>query len=88
MGGAEELCRQQGIAFIPVAMESLEGWHEVAEAQVRKIGSALGRHTGQDEKEVTAHPISRCSLLLQKCTAALLLKRTSTHASREVTGVL
>ena len=88
MRGAEELCRQQGIAFVPVAMESLGGWHEVAQAQVRKIGSALGRHTGQDEKEVTAHLISRCSLLLQKGTAALLINRTSTHAPREVTGVL
>ena len=49
------------------------GWHEVALAQVRKIGSALGRHSGQDENEVTAHLISRCSLLLQKGTAALLI---------------
>ena len=46
MREAGELCRQQGIAFIPVALESLGGWHEVALAQVKKIGSALGRHTG------------------------------------------
>ena len=86
MREAGELCRQQGIAFIPVALESLGGWHEVALAQVRKIGSALGRHSGQDEKEVTAHLISRCSLLLQKGTAALLLNRAP-QAAAEVTGV-
>ena len=85
MREAGELCRQQGIAFIPLALESLGGWHEVALAQVRKIGSALGRHTGQDEKEVTAHLISRCSLLLQKGTAALLTNRTP-QAAGPVTG--
>ena len=85
MREAGELCSQQGIAFIPVALESLGGWHEVALAQVRKIGSALGRHTGQDEKEVTAHLISRCSLLLQKGTAALLTNRTP-QAAGPVTG--
>ena len=46
---AEELCREQGIAFIPVVAESLGGWHQVALDQFRKLGSALARHTGQDE---------------------------------------
>ena len=53
---------------------------------MKKIGSALGRHSGQDEKEVTAHLISRCSLLLQKGTAALLLNRAP-QAAVKVTGV-
>ena len=48
---AEELCREQGIAFIPVVAESLGGWHQVALDQFRKLGSALARHTGQDEGE-------------------------------------
>ena len=55
----------------------------VALNQVKKIGSALGR---QDKKEVTAHLISACSLLLQKGTAALLLNRAP-QAAVEVTGV-
>ena len=46
---AEELCREQEIAFIPVVAESLGGWHQVALDQFRKLGSALARHTGQDE---------------------------------------
>ena len=47
---AEELCREQVIAFIPVVEESLGGWHHVALDQFRKLGSALARHTGQDEE--------------------------------------
>ena len=48
---AEELCREKEIAFIPVVAESLGGWHQVALDQFRKLGSALARHTGQDERE-------------------------------------
>ena len=48
---AEELCREQEIAFIPVVAESLGGWHQVALDQFWKLGSALARHTSQDEGE-------------------------------------
>ena len=42
MRGAEEDCRRQGIAFIPIAVESFGGSHGAAEAEVRKLGAALG----------------------------------------------
>ena len=54
--GAEEECRAQGIAFLPMVAESLGGWHSVAEREVRKLGAALARHTGQEEGEA----ISTC----------------------------
>ena len=49
MGGTAELCDQQGIAFIQVVAESTGGWHKVAMEQLKKLGSALARHTGQEE---------------------------------------
>ena len=49
--GAEEDCQQQGIAFLPLVAESLGGWHQCAEREVKKLGSALARHTGQLESE-------------------------------------
>ena len=60
--GAEEQCRRQGLAFIPLAAESLGGWHEVAVAEVRKLGSALGWHTGQEEGETTNQLFQRLSI--------------------------
>ena len=36
-----EECRNQGIVVLPIAAESLGGWHPVAVAEVRKLGSAL-----------------------------------------------
>ena len=53
--GAAEDCRREGIAFLPLVVESLGGWHTAAEAEVRKLGAALARQTGQEEGEVLRH---------------------------------
>ena len=72
---AGELCRRQGLAFIPLAAESLGAWHEVAVAEITKLGSALGRHTGQEEGEATNQLFQRLSLLLMKGNSSLFLNR-------------
>ena len=36
-----------GIAFIPMVAESFGGWHSAAEQEVKKLGTALARHTGK-----------------------------------------
>ena len=58
-----------------------------AEAEIKKLGSALARHTGQDEGECISHLFSRCALLLQRGLAALLLNRLPSHPPPEVDGV-
>ena len=73
MRGSADLCDQQGIAFIPVVAESMGGWHKVALEQLRKLGSALARHTGQEEGETIGHLLTRASVLLQKGLSALLV---------------
>ena len=50
-----EACRRAGIVFIPLPMETLGGWHEQTVCQVKKLGYALARHTGQDENEAIRH---------------------------------
>ena len=55
MRGAGELCRGQGIAFIPIVAESLGGLHGIAVREIKKIGAALARHTGEDEGQTTSH---------------------------------
>ena len=85
--GAGELCQAEGLAFIPIVAESLGGWHSVAVVQIKKIGSALARHTGQEEAAVVSHLITRCSILLQRGTAALLLNRVPDHPDAALDGV-
>ena len=71
--GVEEDCRQQGIAFIPMVAESFGGWHTSAEQEVKKLASALARHTGQEEGEAISH--LWLGVLLQRGNAAILANR-------------
>ena len=38
-----------------MAVESFGGWYGAAETEVRKLGAALARHTGQDDGEAVHH---------------------------------
>ena len=70
-----EVCRREGIAFIPLAVEALGGWHEVAVAEVRKLSAALARQRGDEEKEAARRLFQRLSLLLMRGNAALFTNR-------------
>ena len=82
----EDLCREQGITFIPVVAESLGGWHRVALEQLHKLSSALARHTGQEESDMFDHLVKRVSILLQKGLASMLLNRNPSHPDAEIDG--
>ena len=76
------------IASIPVEAESLGGWHIVWLEQLRKIGFALARHTGQEEGETISHLLTSASVLLQKGLSALLLNRIPCHPTPAIGGTL
>jgi hypothetical protein len=84
--GAEAACRQQGIAFVPLAFESFGGMHEVALAEVQKLAAALARHTGQEEAEACLHLYGRLSILLQRGNAVILANRIPTFPDAEIDG--
>ena len=58
MRGAAELCRVEGLAFVLIVAESLGGFHPVAIEQLKRIASALARHTAQEESEAIHHTAS------------------------------
>ena len=66
--------------------ESLGGWHKVGLEQLRKLGSALARHTGQEEGETISHLLTRASVLLQKGLSALLLNRIPSFPTPAIAG--
>ena len=57
-------CHQQGIVFLPLAVESLGAWHKSAIAEVKKLGSSLARHTGEDEATAIRHLFQQLSIAL------------------------
>ena len=88
MRGAADDCARQGVAFIPLAFESLGGWHTTAELQVRRLAQALARQTGKDESECCSQAISRLSLLLMKGNASILINRIPAAPDAAVDGLL
>ena len=87
LNGAEELCRRQGMAFFPLAAETFGGWHRVGEREVKKLGSALARHTGQEESEAVHHLWGRLAILLQRGNAAILGNRVPNFPLPQVDGL-
>ena len=88
--GVAEACQQQGLAFLPIAFETLGGFHQVAVEQVKRIGVALARNQGSDEKVATRQLFQRLSLTLMRGNAALILGRRpdDDFAPAEIDGVM
>ena len=56
--------------------------------EVRKLGAALARQTGQDEGEAASHLWRRLGILLQRGNAAILGNRVPALPRAYVDGVL
>ena len=84
--GALEDCRRQGIKFIPLAVESLGGWHELAVGEIRKLAAALARQSGQEEKEARGHLLQRLSVSLMRGNGALFVNRIPDSVEADIDG--
>ena len=82
-----QACNQQGIVFLPLAVESLGAWHKSAVGEIKKLGSALARHTGEEETTVTLHLFQQLSIALVKGNAALLNNRKPCDSSEGDEGL-
>ena len=79
--------KKKGIVFLPLAVESLGAWHKSATAEVRKLGSCLARHTGEDETITITHLFQQLSIALVKGNAALMNNRNPSAAVDRDEGI-
>ena len=88
--GAAQACQDQGIAFLPIAMETLGRFHKVALEQVKRIGAAVARHQGIEELVATKQLFQRLLVTLMQSNAALLMSRRpdTDMAVPEVYGII
>ena len=70
-----------------MAFETLGGWHVNTVSQVKKVGTALTRQTGQEESVAIQQLAQRLLVLLAKANSALILNRIPTFPHSEVDGV-
>ena len=68
--------------------ETFGGWHPEAGRQVKKLGAALARHTGQEEGEAVSHMWSRMGILLQRGNAAIFGNRIPNQPGAYIDGIL
>ena len=85
-----EACRQEGLVFLPFAMETLGGLHSGAVSQVRQIAATLARSKGLPEGEVTGQLFGRLSLTLMRGNAQMLASRCQedSRVPPQVDGVM
>ena len=83
-----EHCRREGMVFIPLALESLGGWHKAAVGEVKKLGCALARHTGQEEGVAISRLFQRLAVLLVKGNMALICNRVPDNSSLAIIGMI
>ena len=87
MAGAAEDCQREGIKFLPIVVETLGGWHQGAEQQVKKLAGAKARHSGQEEEESLRHAFTRLSILIMKGNSAILSNRIPNFSSSHIDGI-
>ena len=68
--------------------ETFGGWHSAAQREVKKLGAALARHTGQEEGEAISHLWSRMGILLQRGNAAILGNRVLSQPGAHIEGII
>ena len=85
-----EACSQQGLVFLPFAMETLGGLHSSAMTQAKQIAAAMARSKGCEESETTSQLLGKLSLTLMRCNAMMLTSRhrDSDFVSPDVDGIM
>ena len=74
--GAAAACQEQGLSFLPIAMETLGGLHQVATVQLKRLASALARQAGEDEGTATRQLFQRVALGLMRGNAVMMVSRS------------
>ena len=71
-------CRAVGVSFVPLLVESLGGWSDLAAKTLSSIGRLLGQRLGIPPSETTRHLFQRCAISLWRGNATLWLHRCPT----------
>lgn len=81
-----ERCEGEGITFLPLAVDTLGGWHPEALDVITRLGRQLARNVGKLDEEVVRHLRQRLGVLLVRDNVAMLCARTPTFPPAAVDG--
>jgi len=83
-----ERCRQEGIEFLPMAVETWGGWHPKARDIIKTLATQMARQTGGEEQVIILHTRERLGILLQRGNVSLLTSPIPEFSQPEVDGDL
>ena len=82
-----EPCREAGILFFPLPVDTLGAWSETMVEQVKRMGGALARNRGEDDSDVIRHLTQRVAVVLARLNASMLLNRAPQNTPTHVDGI-
>ena len=68
-------CRAQGIAFMPLVVETFGGWDDDAVKYLKDMARQCARRWGRNNTDEIKHFFQRMSIALQRGNASLLIER-------------
>ena len=68
-------CRRNGIAFMPLVVETLGGWDSEASFHLSKIAEMASQRSSERAANLTRHFFQRLSVILQRANASLMAMR-------------
>ena len=85
----EEAVRQEGLVFLPFAVETLGGLHAGAVTQVKQVAAALARSKGLEESKATSQLFGKVSFTLMRSNAMMLSahQQYSDFVSPDIDGI-
>ena len=81
-----ERCAAEGLVFVPLAVDTLGGWHPSALAILAMLGRQVASNTGREGQEGVRHLRQRIAVLLVRDNVAMLCARTPSFVPPEVDG--
>ena len=86
MASAFHACAQVNVSFIPLAAETLGGWHPEAADQLTRIARTLARQTVAPESVTIKYLFQKLAITLQWANATMILSRRSLFSKSKVDG--
>ena len=74
-------CQAVGVSFVPLVIESLGGWSDLAAKTLSSIGRLLGQRLGILPSDSVRHLFQRCAISLWRGNASLWLHQYPTISS-------
>ena len=76
MAKYDDRCTAEGIAFVPMAVDTFGGWHGAALDVLQKLGRQVARQVGKEEEDGVRQLRQRVSVLLTRDNVAMLGSRS------------